>query len=893
MLRIHTITSAAAAKSYYTQASDYYSEGSELVGEWGGKLAQMMGLSGTVDREGFERLVDGLHPQTGKELKPRRKDDQRVGIDCVWSGPKSYSVLEAMTGDEDLRQVFRDAKRETQEEMQDDVATRVRKGGADEDRTTGNMLWADYEHSTARAVKGHVPDMHRHTHSVCMNLTYDPVERRLKAAQFGDLKRDAPYWEAVFEARLAHKLEGLGYAIDRRGGKEWEIAGVPQSVLDKFSKRTDEIETEAERQGITDADRKGELGARTRHAKGKGLTPRQLRQEWDRQLTDPERQALGAVHRREIARGPGVTASDAVAYAIRHCFERESVVPQRELTRVALLHGLGSLTPEQVAGELPRQGVIARKKEGRMMATTKDVLAEERFITGFALSGRATMQAAGVPEGLQRGVLDDDQWRAVRGLLGSHDRVNLVDSAAGTGKSTMLKAFDDGLRRSGREVTYLATTTQAVDVLRRDGFEAETVAKFLVSDKMQEAARGGRVVVDEASMMGHGDAFRLFQTAKACNLRLDLLGDSAQHGSVARGALMRVLREHGGIEPFHLAQIKRQESGPYKAAVKLLSEGKTVEGFDRLDALGWVKQMPEGDRDRAIASDYLHALDGCKTWDEVLVVSPTHAEGERITDHIRRALRQERRLGEEERDFTRLVPANLTEAQRGDARNYRPGQVDVLQFHQNGKGFKTGQRVVVADANPSALPVDQAAKFQAYRTAVLKLAEGDVIRFTSGGKTADGKHQVRNGSAYKVAGFTPSGDIRLENGWTVAQDFGHFRHGYVETSFGAQGKTVRRVLIGQATESLPASNREQIYVSASRAKEQLTLYTDDKAALRKAVKQSSAKLAAVDLVNKASRRTRLQLRVARMQKMAILSRTRAGFATDPKHRREAERQTTR
>lgn len=110
MLRIHTITSAPAAKSYYTQASDYYSEGSELVGQWGGKLAQMLGLSGTVDRESFERLVDGLHPQTAKELKPRRKDDRRVGIDCVWSGPKSYSVLEAMTGDEDLLRAFREAK---------------------------------------------------------------------------------------------------------------------------------------------------------------------------------------------------------------------------------------------------------------------------------------------------------------------------------------------------------------------------------------------------------------------------------------------------------------------------------------------------------------------------------------------------------------------------------------------------------------------------------------------------------------------------------------------------------------------------------------------------------------------------------------------------------------
>ena len=893
MLRIHTITSAAAAKAYYTQASDYYSEGSELVGEWGGKLARMLNLTGIVDREGFERLVDGLHPQTGEELKPRRKEDQRVGIDCVWSGPKSYSVLEAMTGDEDLRRVFGEAKRETQEEMEEDVATRVRQGGADENRRTGNMLWADYEHSTARAVKGQVPDMHRHVHSVCMNLTYDPVERRLKAAQFGDLKRDAPYWEAAFEARLAHKLEGLGYAIDRRGGKEWEIAGVPQSVIDKFSKRTDEIETQAGRLGITDADRKAELGAKTRATKGKALSPDQLRKEWDRQLTEGERQALAAVHRREVAPGAVVTAREAVSYAIRHCFERESVVPERELKRVALLHGLGSLTPEQVGAELPGQGVILREKDGRRMATTREVLAEERFITNFALAGRGVCASAGMPAGLERGVLDDDQWAAVRGLLGSHDRVNLVDSAAGTGKSTMLKAYEDGMRRTGHKVTYLATTTQAVDVLRRDGFEAETVSKFLASEKMQGAARGGRVAIDEASMLGHSDAFRLFQTAKACNLRLDFLGDSSQHGSVARGALMRVLRDYGGIEPFRLAQIKRQEVAPYKEAVKLLSEGRTLDGFDRLDALGWVRELPEGDRDRAIASDYVHARAACKKWDEVLVISPTHAEGERITGRIREGLRDGGQLGKEERVFARLVPANLTEAERGDARSYRPGQVDVIQFHQNGKGYKTWHRLSLDDADASSLPVEQAAKFQAYRRGELKLAEGDVLRFTSGGKTADGKHQIRNGSAYKVAGFTRAGDIRLENGWTVDKDFGHFRHGYVETSFGSQGKTVRRVLIGQSTESFPASNMEQLYVSASRAKEKLTLYTDDKDGLRGAIKRSSAKLAAVDLLKQTQRRERRQLAVAKTQKMLILSRTRTGFATDRKNRREQERQNVR
>ena len=260
-----------------------------------------------------------------------------------------------------------------------------------------------------------------------------------------------------------------------------------------------------------------------------------------------------------------------------------------------------------------------------------------------------------------------------------------------------------------------------------------------------------------------------------------------------------------------------------------------------------------------MASDYIQSLKECKKWDDVLVVSPTHAEGERITERIRGMLRLEGRLGKDEREFTRLVPANLTEAERGEARNFGPGGVDVLQFHENGKGYKTGTRIRVEEANSSSLPIDQAAKFQAYRSAVLKLATGDVVRFTSGGKTLDGKHQIRNGTAYKLAGFTPAGDLRLENGWVVSKDFGHFRHGLVETSFGSQGKTVRRVLIGQARESFPASNMEQMYVSASRAKERLVLYTDDKEALRHAIKRTSAKLAAADLVKPEQRRSWRQI----------------------------------
>ena len=94
-------------------------------------------------------------------------------------------------------------------------------------------------------------------HLLVFNATYDPVEDRIKAGQFGNVVRDKGYYRAAFYSRLADKLEGLGYVIDRRGGNKWEIAGVPQSVIDKFSKRTDQIEAVAEKLGITDAARKG------------------------------------------------------------------------------------------------------------------------------------------------------------------------------------------------------------------------------------------------------------------------------------------------------------------------------------------------------------------------------------------------------------------------------------------------------------------------------------------------------------------------------------------------------------------------------------------------------------------------------------------------------------
>ncbi len=905
MLTIHPATSAADVKKYFDVA-DYYTEGQEVVGQWGGALAASLGLSGTVDKASFERLCDNLHPQTGEQLTLRTGDNRRIGYDFVFSAPKSFSIVEAMASESDrqaLLGAFDEAINETMAEIEQDMHTRVRKDGAFHDRPTGTMVWAEFDHSTARPVErkqvandnlpagkrpandNYPPDMQRHRHVFGFNVTWDAQEQCFKAGEFSRIKRDGEYFTAVFYARLARKLEGLGYVIDGSGGKEWEIAGVPASAIRTFSKRTGEVEADhANRQDKNHPDYdpdyrpeyKHELGAKTRGRKQKELTPQQLRQEWDAQLSPAERDALAAVYGREIPPGQEVTAAKAVAYALHHCSEKDWAMPERELKRVALLYGLGSVTPEEIAAELPRQGVVTGLVGDRLMATTHELHAKERFITGFAAGGMGTVAPVGVARGLERGKLDDEQWAAVTGLLTSHDRVRLLDSAAGVGKTTALSVFDQGMKLAGRSVTYLGTTTRAVDVLRKDGFDAETLAKFLKSEKLQAAAKGSDVVVDEASMQGQQDAFELFQIAKRDNLTLTFLGDSRQHASVTAGSFMRLLREYGGVTPFRITTIKRQENADHREACGLMFEGKTIEGFDKVDRLGWVHEIADdAARYAAIGDEYVQARKEGEAWDKILLLCPTHAEGRLVVDAVREKLRAADLIGREDHEFTRWVSSDLSEAERGDARNFRPGRVDMVQFFDRAKGFRIGQRVEIGQDGPPSLPFDQSKRFQAYRRDSIRLAAGDMLRFTANGKTLDG-HQIRNGSAYPIAGFTSKG-IRLANGWLVSKDFGHWKHA-IETSPGSQGVTVSRTIIAQSSASYGAGSMEQAYVSASRSTKKVSWYTDDKTELKAAIRRSSQKAVASDIVKPAVRPaapppSRWRQRLWAWQRLAALART--------------------
>src|SRR3954452_21931282 len=149
MLRITPNASASGAKGYYAEAlsrEDYYSEGHETVGRWGGRAAERLGLSGPVEREAFFALCDNRDPATGRTLTARQKANRRVGYDFTFNAPKGVSLLHAFTGDPRIMDAFRASVSDTMREIEADMKTRVRKDGARVNRATGNMAWAEFVH---------------------------------------------------------------------------------------------------------------------------------------------------------------------------------------------------------------------------------------------------------------------------------------------------------------------------------------------------------------------------------------------------------------------------------------------------------------------------------------------------------------------------------------------------------------------------------------------------------------------------------------------------------------------------------------------------------------------------------------------------------------------------
>jgi conjugative relaxase-like TrwC/TraI family protein len=158
----------ANAREYFEEhlcVGDYYDEGQRVAGEWLGLGAQRLGLAGKVRADDFLRLCENQHPSSGETLTQRLNTtrteggenaaNRRIFFDFTFSPPKSVSIAGFLGKDERILEAHARAVRTALAEFESFAATRIRVGGAQTDRLTGNFAAAMFTHDTSRALDPH------------------------------------------------------------------------------------------------------------------------------------------------------------------------------------------------------------------------------------------------------------------------------------------------------------------------------------------------------------------------------------------------------------------------------------------------------------------------------------------------------------------------------------------------------------------------------------------------------------------------------------------------------------------------------------------------------------------------------------------------------------------
>ena len=865
MLRIIVNNASGAAKSYYAQGlskNDYYTKekDTEIVGLWGGKGSELLSLNGTVTQDTFYQLCDNINPLKGDKLTGRNNENRRVGYDINFHAPKSLSLIYSITKDEQILSAFRDAVKDTMQEIEKDMQARIRIGGSNENRETGNLVYGEFIHTTSRPVNG-VPDPHLHAHCFTFNSTYDQVENKWKAGEFGRIKKDAAYFEAYFHSNLSSKIKEVGYQVEANK-KGWEIAGIERETMKKFSRRTTEIEELAKEKGIRDAKQKDQLGAKTRKSKDKSLSENDLIKTWLSNLTDAEKTTVLKAKQHGLPENVSEHPAKYVEQAVEHLLERRSVASEREVLREALKKSYGACKPEQIVKAYNGEELLKAKGKDETLLTTKEAVNEERKLIRLATESKGRYAPIAKDYTIGNKELNTEQQNAVKHALTSKNQVIIIEGGAGTGKTTLMKELKTAINEAGKKIIPLAPSAEASrGVLESEGFKgAETVVQLLLNPKLQEKVKNNVIWVDEAGLLGNKAMNGILEIAKQQNARVILKGDTRQHNSVERGDALRLIMEKSKIKAARVNEIQRQRNhADYKSVVKNISESKFDKAFTGLERINAIHEITDNkQRYSLIAEDYVKTA---KTRQSVLVVAPTHFEGEQVTREIREKLKAEKQLGKQERIFTVQKNLSPTEAEKKDARYYNAGM--SIQFHQNAKGFQRGAvydvtgkdgkgNIIVSNGTETkALPLLEARKFSIYETRQVQLAKGDIIRISQNGFSLNRK-RLNNGNVLKVKGFDNDGNIIANTGnqdVTLGKDHRNFGYGYCSTSHSSQGKTVDKVIISQSSVSHAAASKEQFYVSVSRGKSDISIYTDDKAGLRQAVTSSSQRMSAIEILN--------------------------------------------
>ena len=295
--------------------------------------------------------------------------------------------------------------------------------------------------------------------------------------------------------------------------------------------------------------------------------------------------------------GPIVELADAFL-ASRH------VVPLREAS--------GLRTADVIRR---RDGVIVATRVDEARWTTREILDVEDRLVRSAKGRRhdraGLADAAATKEALAaRPELSREQTQLVQRLTRSGAGVEVVEGAAGTGKTFALDAARQAWEATGYRVIGCSLAARAALQLQEgSGIRSVTLDRLLGElDRSGPAVLGTNnvVVVDEAAIVGTRKLAKLLDHAEAAHAKVVLVGDHHQLPEIdAGGAFAGLASRLGSIK---LNENRRQRADWERRALSRLRAGSTDRALAAYQAHGRVHLEPDIDAARhRLVSDWVQA----------------------------------------------------------------------------------------------------------------------------------------------------------------------------------------------------------------------------------------------------------------------------------------------
>jgi conjugative relaxase-like TrwC/TraI family protein len=769
----------------------------------------------------------------------RKSKAARPGFDLTLRPTKSVSILWAL-GRPEHAAVIAKAHQQSVDYVIDyyerqAVFSRKRVEGEQYRQLANGVVGAAFDHRTSRA-----GDPLLHTHVVVFNLTR-AVDGKWRALDGTPLYENAKAGGYLYQAQMRELLR-------RDLGVEWtpvvngtaEIVGIPDSVIKVFSKRRDEIEEAVAEHGHSSpkAHQAATLASRR---------PKEV-------VSDPK---VEEIRWWDEAESLGFTAEQLDA-CVGTVAEVETAPPSEERA-AALLAELGSPTGitemmstfsrrdaicqlidksgqpiwanaiERLSDKFVATSAVTRMSTGLDVVlgaddkrselhslsrySTPELLAKEAALLTWPTSDEKRMPMLSTQSTdvviAAHAELTSEQIVLVRTAC-THDRgVVAVAGTPGSGKTHAIGIAVEALAEQRIPVIGVALGAEAASELEdatrlkeRTRRGATTVAGLLI--ELDDTENGGLapgtvLIVDEASMVGTRDAFRLMQHVRNASGSMIMIGDPDQHGSVEAGGFYRSFVSTHPELVVHLSKNNRQLDEVERQAIELYRNGDVDAALENYDGAGKIVRSATSaeSNDAMVADWYARRTKG----DESPMIAGPNRLRRELNNRARSILESNGEL------FGETVVASDRE-------------------------FRAGDRVV--------------AKKNDRR---LRGTEGDYIKNGSTGDVVSVDDEQRR----LTINFDREGTVVLP-AWYL--DGGHLDHGYARTTYGLQGKTLEN----GSYRPTDVSSFEEGYVALSRSRSETRIYlTEGESEPESPLCGDEAKDPESDLVVRALERRRAKL----------------------------------